>query len=100
MKFFVLFLTFLLFLSAWNIEAKDDVAHDKNKPSGESMLFDLLFLRPIGIATCALGIAASIVSIPFNLGNPNPQYVGQRFIEEPFEYTFLRPLGKISTKEE
>ncbi len=93
MKFLALISILFLIFPVSQIEAKDDLS-SKEIPSGESMLFDLLVLRPLGIGACALGIAVSIVSIPFNLANPNPEYVTKKFITEPFEYTFLRPLGK------
>ena len=95
MKLSLFFLIFLLLIPFFSLQAGDDMSV-KQKPSGDSMLFDLLVLRPLGIATCVIGIAASIASAPFNLGNPDSSHVGKRLIEEPFEFTFLRPLGEIN----
>lgn len=82
-----------LFLSG--IAQKCEATDVKEGPTGESILFDLLVLRPAGITACALGILASILSIPFSLGTQDTEYIGKKLIHEPFEYTFLRPLGQI-----
>ncbi|MCX7857938.1 MAG: hypothetical protein N2513_08195 [Deltaproteobacteria bacterium] len=98
MKLLISLIIVLLFVPLFLIHAASD-PEVKGKPSGESILFDLVILRPFGIATCALGIAASIVSIPFNIANPDPEYVGKKLLGEPFKFTFIRPLGQIHLEE-
>jgi hypothetical protein len=93
-KAITIFLVFILLVPVFNVQGGEET-HQERIPSSDTMLFDLLVLRPIGLATCALGLAASIVSVPFDSWSRDPSYVGKRFIEEPFEFTFLRPLGKI-----
>lgn len=71
-------------------------AYAQDVPDSSSMLFDLFFLRPLGLAICALGISAAILSLPFTLGSPNLEIVGKRLVEEPLKFTFSRPLGQIN----
>jgi hypothetical protein len=59
----------------------------------DNVLFDLLILRPMGIAACAVGVAASIVAFPFAATTGAGAEVGDHLITEPFEYTFRRPIG-------
>ena len=59
----------------------------------DSVLFDLIFLRPMGIAACAVGLAGSIVAFPFAATTGAGAEVGDKLITEPFEYTFRRPIG-------
>jgi hypothetical protein len=59
----------------------------------DAPLFDLLILRPMGIAACAVGIATSIWALPFAAMSGSGAEVGEKLIIEPFEYTFKRPIG-------
>ncbi len=59
----------------------------------DATLFDLLILRPMGIAACAVGIAASVWALPFAATSGSGAEVGEKLIVEPFEYTFKRPIG-------
>ncbi len=59
----------------------------------DAPLFDLLILRPMGIASCAIGLAASVVAVPFAATSGSGAEVRDHFIVEPFEYTFRRPIG-------
>lgn len=67
----------------------------QESPDSSTMLFDLVILRPLGVGLCALGISAAILSIPFTLASPNKEEVGKKLVEEPFKFTFSRPLGHI-----
>ncbi len=59
----------------------------------DATLFDLIILRPMGIAACAVGLAGSIVAFPFAATSGAGSEVGDKLITEPFEYTFRRPIG-------
>ncbi len=59
----------------------------------DATLFDLLILRPMGIAACAVGVAASVVAFPFAATTGAGSEVGDKLLTEPFEYTFQRPIG-------
>lgn len=76
-------------------------AFETEKPSyrgtgkGEAMLFDLVFLRPAGLAASVLGFGGVIVSLPFSITANNTREVGEAMYLEPIAYTFVRPLGDI-----
>ena len=59
----------------------------------DATLFDLIILRPMGLAACAVGLAGSLVAFPFALTTGAGAEVGDKLITEPFEYTFRRPIG-------
>ncbi len=60
---------------------------------GDAMLFDLVFLRPVGIASIALGFAGTVVALPFSIIANNTREVGDAMLGETTNYTFVRPLG-------
>jgi hypothetical protein len=64
-------------------------------PSGDLLIGDTLILRPAGIAAMAVGAAMSIVSFPFAAMTNTVDRLGQKYYVEPYEYTFIRPLGDI-----
>jgi hypothetical protein len=59
----------------------------------DATLFDLLILRPMGIASCVLGVASTLVAFPFAFTTGAGSEVGDKLITEPFEWTFQRPIG-------
>ena len=59
------------------------------------MLFDLFFLRPLGIISCGIGFAATIVGAPFIAGRKNAREIGDALLNEPGNFTVIRPLGQI-----
>jgi len=65
---------------------------DKEKGAGP-MMFDLLLIRPVGVAATVIGSALFVVSLPFSAigGNTKPAY--EKMVKEPAKYTFTRPLG-------
>ncbi len=67
--------------------------YDRGDIPLDAPLFDLLILRPMGIAACAVGIGVSIVALPFVATTGAGAEVGEKLIVEPFEYTFRRPIG-------
>jgi hypothetical protein len=60
-----------------------------------AMLADLVFLRPLGIAGMALGVAVFIVSLPFTLPTKSVNKAAQKLVVDPATYTFARPLGQM-----
>ena len=73
------------------------VAPLKIRPSFSSIFFDILFLRPAGIVALGLGCGAAVVAIPFSLPSGSSPQVCQKLIVDPFDFTFLRPLGTWKT---
>lgn len=64
------------------------------EPSGEEMMADLAFARPVGIAGLAIGAAVSIVALPFALMTCTTGKMYKKLVVEPYTYTFTRPLGE------
>jgi hypothetical protein len=71
-------------------EKKYVIGEDRNAPA---MIFDLVLLRPLGLAGFAVGTAFFIVSLPFNLLGGNTGEAAQKLVVAPAKYTFTRPLG-------
>jgi hypothetical protein len=67
----------------------------KGTGKGEAILFDLIFLRPLGIISCGIGLAATIVGAPFIVGKENAHEIGEALLGEPGNFTVIRPLGQI-----
>ncbi len=70
----------------------------RGEPSGELILFDVLILRPLGLAATALGTAGAIVAAPWSCSDCETRtsqwdLVERKLICEPYNYTFCRPLG-------
>ncbi|HVN95801.1 MAG TPA: hypothetical protein VMT62_05195 [Syntrophorhabdaceae bacterium] len=99
MKRKILFVSIILLASA--LAAPYAFCGEMNEPysngssSGESMLFDLLFLRPLGIAACAIGTAGAIVSLPFTIPTGTAGDAVKALVTAPGNYTFVRPLGQL-----
>ncbi len=101
MKKFVVTGLVLIFLTGFVIppvyceESTQGTITRKTAPSGEAMIADLIFVRPIGIVSCAIGVAALIISIPFvALSKTTYSEVVDAFLTKPGEFTFVRPLGE------
>lgn len=70
----------------------------RGEPSGELILFDVLILRPLGLAATVVGTAGAIVAAPWSCtdcetGVSQWDLVERKLIREPADYTFCRPLG-------
>jgi hypothetical protein len=66
-------------------------------PNYAASAFDVVILRPVGLAVAAMGFAffvpAAIVAAPG--GKDAVQHAWERFVLAPGEYVFTRPLGKF-----
>ena len=69
----------------------------KTPPTGERVLWDVLVMRPAGIVTCALGLGASIIALPFAAISRSEEGMFNALVTEPFSYTFARPVGQLDT---
>jgi hypothetical protein len=58
------------------------------------VIIDVLILRPVGLVACVVGLAAAVIALPFAIPSGSMDQVSQALIQEPFYYTFKRPLGK------
>lgn len=77
----------------WGEESMTYEARD-TEPTGEGMLADLAFARPVGAAALVVGAAASIIALPFALMTCTTGKMYKKLVVEPYCYTFGRPLGE------
>ncbi len=101
---FVLFLCFIsvLFcqpLYSQSIQGTEPVVTSKNNPSGTMIIFDLIIMRPLGIAACTIGTAGFIVSLPFVAFSGGFNNVVNELLAKPGHFTFERQLGDFSFSE-
>lgn len=61
--------------------------------SAESMVFDLVLVRVLGMAGIVLGTGAFVLSLPFSAMGGNTEEAYERLMADPARYTFKRPLG-------
>jgi hypothetical protein len=64
-------------------------------PSAGAVVSDVLLLRPVGFAGTILGGAAFVVSLPLTLATHKVDRAEQLLVQEPYDYTFERPLGQM-----
>ncbi len=63
-------------------------------PSTGAVVSDVLVLRPLGFVGTVLGSAAFVVSLPVTLATHQVDRSEKLLIQEPYDYTFERPLGQ------
>jgi hypothetical protein len=64
-------------------------------PSAGAVVSDVLVLRPLGFAGTILASAAFVVSLPVTLATHKVNRAEKILVQEPYEYTFERPLGQM-----
>ena len=65
------------------------------EPSGPEYLFDIVFLRPVGVLSTVVGTAAFIVSLPISIPTRTADDAAEKLVFAPYHYTVTRPLGRI-----
>ncbi len=68
----------------------------EERPGADAMIFDTVFLRPLGLVSTVFGGAVFVVSIPFTLASGSTGEAAQKLIGDPLTYTFSRPLGEYN----
>ena len=92
----IFFLLAAVLLFTW--AASPALAKEKESITGEdrnavSMMFDLVLLRPLGLAATVVGTAFFVVSLPVSALGGNTGEAAKKLVVEPAKYTFTRPLG-------
>ena len=67
----------------------------EDEASAESMMADVVFLRPLGIAATGVGVVFFVASLPFSMITGSTGEAFDKLIEDPATFTFARPLGNI-----
>ena len=68
-------------------------AEAEDSPSFPDILCDLILMRPVGVVVLGVGLVVTAVAMPFALPTGTMGQVSQTLIVDPFDYTFVRPLG-------
>lgn len=72
-----------------------DTLLNPSEKRGEYILFDLIVLRPLGVAACAIGAAGVVVSVPFVAFSGGFENVVDELLAKPAKFTFGRQLGDM-----
>ncbi|MFQ5441748.1 MAG: hypothetical protein ACE5EB_03380 [Thermodesulfobacteriota bacterium] len=62
--------------------------------TGGKVVIDLLFLRPFGIASFAVGTGFFIAALPFSVITGSMGSTADVLVKKPFVYTFVRKMGE------
>ncbi|HOT43077.1 MAG TPA: hypothetical protein PLJ17_10185 [Syntrophorhabdaceae bacterium] len=73
---------------------------DRYETSGTLILADLIIMRPLGIAACAIGAAGVIISLPFVAFTGGLETVVDQLLTKPGNFTFERRLGDFGFTEQ
>ncbi len=65
------------------------------EPAGEFIIVDTFVLRPLGIASMAVGAGSAIFAYPWSRPSHSEERVTRELIQKPYWYTFCRPIGDI-----
>lgn len=84
----LVFVPFATSVAAASQPQNDDI-------SAGAMTVDLLFVRPVGVASVLFGAAVFIVSLPFSALGGNTGKAAKALVAAPFNYTFARELGQF-----
>ncbi len=60
----------------------------------EEMIFDFVFLRPLGMLGTIAGSAVFVLSLPFSGPEGNAGEAARKLVVKPARFTFARPLGQ------
>ena len=69
-------------------------AKEQERPSSGAMMIDV----PVRILSLGLSVVSTaffIVALPFTLSSGSTGDAWETLVEEPFEFTFIRPLGQF-----
>ena len=81
-----------LLVLAFNSVSLAAIQESSSRPSAGAVVSDVLVLRPLGFAGTILGSAAFVVSLPVTLATHKVDRAEKLLVEEPYDYTFERPL--------
>jgi hypothetical protein len=68
-------------------------AASASEPTGDDMIPDVLLVRPVSFASIAVGFVVFVASLPVSVPSGSVGTVWKRLVADPFEFTFVRPVG-------
>ena len=84
-----------LVILAFNSVSLAATQGSSSRPSTGAVVSDVLVLRPLGFVGTVLGGAAFVVSLPLTLATHKVDRSEKLLVQEPYDYTFERPLGQM-----
>lgn len=60
-----------------------------------AQVYDLLIVRPMGFASLAAGAGFFVIAAPLTAPFGDVGAIWELYVEDPYEFTFLRPLGDV-----
>lgn len=69
-----------------------------NEPTSETIVPDVLLVRPLGLVSLVAGSVIFVISLPVAIPTGSVGKVGQRLVLDPVEFTFVRPIGNFDYK--
>ena len=92
-RMIILLMTFVFTLSFNTfVFAKND---SWGNPSICEVAGDILVIRPLGLVRIGIEAVAFVVSLPVTIPIKKVQGATEFLIEDPYDFTFKRPLGKM-----
>jgi len=68
------------------------------EPTGGEMFADLVVARPMILIASAVGLVGWVVTLPFSIPSGDAGKIGQEWVLDPLQYTFVRPVGNLDPK--
>jgi hypothetical protein len=90
-KIFILFLFIILFF-AGSVFAQD---RSSPGPSVQDIVEDILYIRPLGFVRVIIEAVAFGISLPVTAPLKKVDEAKEFLIEDPYSFTFERPLGEM-----
>jgi hypothetical protein len=95
-KVFVILLTVLIvFTHSIAFARNEDALKIASDTASVDIIVDILITRPIGFVGLVGGTAIFVLTLPIAAVTKSLDRTTQAFVKEPYEYTFVRPLGDI-----
>ena len=69
-------------------------AQESDRPSSGAMMLDVP-IRVLSLGLSVVSTAFFVVALPFTLTSGSTGEAWETLVEEPFEFTFFRPLGRF-----
>ena len=90
--FLAVALSVAILLSTTSISSAGNSKFDE-PPSAMGIFLDVGALRPVGIATMALGFGIFVAALPFTVITKSVGTSKDALLVKPARYTFVRPVG-------
>jgi hypothetical protein len=87
-KLLVVLITLVMICTSSTVFAADELL----------VMSDIFVVKPLGVASIVVGTAMYVVSLPIALLTRSEPETKRIFLEEPYKFTFNRPLGDTGTQ--